>query len=75
MTLYKLLLEGETSGEFIDPLEFKKGKVAFPFKGKTDDYEFDFKKGDEVYYQHGTECRLDGKDYILLSLTQIVCQK
>ncbi len=53
----------------------KHGTVAFPFKGKTDDYDFDLKKGEEVYYQHGTPVKLDGQDYQLVSLTQLVCQK
>lgn len=53
----------------------KKGKVAFGFKGKTDDTEYDLKKGDEVLYQYGTSLKIDGEDYQLVSLTSLICQK
>jgi co-chaperonin GroES (HSP10) len=78
MKTYKLLLKEikeENKWGYQDKDEVKRGLVAFPFKGKTDDYDFDLKKGDEVYYQYGTACKLDGVDYQLVSLTQLVCQK
>ena len=49
--------------------------MAFPFKGKLDDEEVEFKKDDEIYYQYGTPAKLDGEDYILVSLTSLVWQK
>lgn len=78
MKTYKLILkaiEQENKWGISDKDEVKKGLVAFPFKGKTDDYDFDLKKGEEVYYQYGTPAKLDGEDYILVSLTSLVCQK
>lgn len=79
MKIFKLLLkeikpESEWPG-YEDKDAVKLGKVAFPFKGKTDDTDFDLKKGDEVYYQYGTTVKLEGQDYILVSLTSLVCQK
>lgn len=78
MRTFKLLLKEikqENKWGYNDKEEVKLGKVAFSFKGKTDDYDFDLKKGDEVYYQYGNSCKLDGEDYVLVSLTQLVCQK
>jgi len=78
MKCFKLLLkdvEQENTWGYQDKDAIKLGKVAFPFKGKTDDYDFDLKVGDEVYYQYGTNCKLNGEDYILVSLTSLVCQK
>lgn len=79
MKTFKLLLKEikseSTFGDYINKDEVKHGKVAFPFKGKTDDYDFDLKKGDEVYYQYGTDCVLNGEKYVLVSLTSLVCQK
>jgi co-chaperonin GroES (HSP10) len=78
MITYKLLLkevEQENTWGYQDKDAIKLGKVAFPFKGKTDDYDFDLKKGDEVYYQYGTNAKLNGEDYVLVSLTSLVCQK
>ena len=78
MTTYKLLLKEikeETPWGYQDKEAIKLGLVAFPFKGKTDDYDFDLKKGDEVYFQYGTNCKLKGEDYILVSLTSLVAQK
>ena len=75
---YKLILkevEQENAWGYQDKDAIKLGKVAFPFKGKTDDTEFDLKKGDEVYYQYGTNAKLDGEDYILVSLTSLVALK
>ncbi len=51
------------------------GIVAFDFKGKTDDTEFDLKKGEKVFYQHGTKIKLESKEYILVSLTSLICPK
>jgi len=78
MKTYKLLLKEikqENTWGYQDKDEIKLGKVAFPFKGKNDDTEFDFKKGDELYYQYGTPAKLDGEDYILVSLSSLVWQK
>lgn len=78
MKTYKLLLKEvkqENKWGYEDKDEVKLGKVAFPFKGKTDDTEFDLKKGEEVYYQYGTPAKIEGEEYILVSLTSLVCQK
>lgn len=78
MITYKLILkeiEDKNKWGVEDKDAVKRGTVAFPFKGKTDDYEFDLKKGAEVCYQYGTPCKLDGEEYVLVSLTQLVCQK
>jgi len=73
MIIYKLLLkevkqEPEWEG-FEDKDVIKLGEVAFDFKGKTDDTEFDLKKGDKLYYQYGTPAKIEGEEYILVSLT------
>ena len=78
MKTFKLLLreiKEENEWNYEDKDTVKRGKVVFPFKGKTDDYEFDLKKEDEVYYQYGTSVKLDGETYQLVSLTSLVCQK
>ena len=78
MKTYKLLLKEikeDNAWGYQDKDSIKRGLVAFPFKGKTDDYDFDLKKGDEVYFQYGTNAKLDGNEYILVSLTSLVCQK
>ena len=78
MKTFKLLLkevQQENSWGYQDKDAVKLGLVAFPFKGKTDDYDFDLKKGDEVYYQYGTNVKLKGEDYVLVSLTSLVAQK
>lgn len=78
MRYFKLLLKEikeENKWGTLDKDAIKRGKVAFSFKGKTDDTEFDLKKGDEVYYQYGTATKLDGEEYVLVSLTSLICQK
>lgn len=78
MKTFKLLLKEikeENEWGYQDKDAVKKGEVAFDFKGKTDDYEFDLKVGEKVYYQYGTNAKLDGEDYVLVSLTSLVCQK
>ena len=78
MKIFKLLLKEvkqENKWGYDPKEEVKLGLVAFPFKGKTDDYEFDLKKGDSVYYQYGTHVKIDDEDYILVSLTSLICQK
>ena len=78
MKTYKLLLKEikeDNAWGYQDKDAIKRGIVAFPFKGKTDDYDFDLKKGDEVYFQYGTKATLDGQEYTLVSLTSLVCQK
>lgn len=78
MKLFKLLLKEikqENDWGIEDKDAIKLGTVAFSFKGKTDDTDFDLKKGDEIYYQHGTAVKFKGEDYVLVSLTQLVCQK
>lgn len=78
MICYKLLLKEikeENQWGYDDKEAVKLGKVAFAFKGKTDDTDFDLKEGEEVYYQHGTKCKLNGEEYVLVSLTQLVCSK
>ena len=78
MKLFKLLLKDvkqENDWGYADKDAIKLGEVAFPFKGKTDDTDFDLKKGDVVDYQHGTPVPKYGEDAELVSLTQLICQK
>ncbi len=79
MRVYKLLLKDikqETKWEgYEDKEAVKLGEVAFDFKGKTDDTEYDLKKGDKVYYQYGTPIKLEDQEYVLTSLTSLICQK
>ena len=78
MKAFKLILKEvkqEDKWGYSEKDAVKKGLVAFPFKGKLDDEEVEFKKDDEIYYQYGTPAKLDGEDYILVSLTSLVWQK
>lgn len=78
MRTFKLIvkqIKDESMWGTTDKDAVKRGKVAFAFKGKTDDYDFDFKKGEEVYFQYGNRVVLDGEEYLLVSLTNLVCQK
>lgn len=78
MRAFKLLLKEvkqENKWDYEPKDEIKLGKVAITFTGMVDDNPVEFKKGDEIYYQHGTKATLDGEDYILVSLTSIVCLK
>lgn len=78
MKTFKLLLKEikqENNWGYQDKDAIKLGLVAFPFKGKTDDYDFDLKKGDTIYYQYGTNVKFNGEDYVLVSLTSLVAQK
>lgn len=78
MRAFKLLLKeikNENVWGVADKDAIKHGKVAFPFKGKTDDTDIEFKKGNEVYYQYGTTAKLEGEEYVLVSLTSLVWQK
>lgn len=72
---YKLLvkeLKQENKYGYADKDEIKLGVVGFDFKGKNDDTEFNFKKGDKVYYQYGTKGVLNGEEYLLVSLNNLV---
>lgn len=72
---YKLLLKEIKQENYWgcqDKDEIKLGEVAFDFKGKNDDTEFDFKVGDKVYYQYGTKGILNGEEYVLVSLSSLV---
>lgn len=78
MKAFKLLLKEvpqEITWEGKKEDEIKLGKVAFPFKGKLDDEVIELKKGDEIYYQYGNPAKLDGEDYVLVSLNSLVWQK
>ncbi len=78
MKYFKLLVKEvkqENDWGTTDKDAIKMGKVAFSFKGKTDDTDFDLKKGDEVMYQYGTLIKIDGEEYQLVSLTSLICQK
>lgn len=78
MKCYKLLLKEikqENDWGYQDKDAIKLGLVAFPLKGKIEDEEVEFKKDDTVYYQYGTNVKLDGKEYVLISLNSIICQK
>ena len=77
MRAYKLLLKEIEQPilndyGYVDKDAIKLGEVAVDFKGKTDDYDFDFKKGDKVYYQYGNKGVLNGEELILVSLTNLV---
>jgi len=78
MKAFKILLKEikqENTWGYQDKDEVKLGEVAFPFKGKLEDEEITLKKGDKVYYQYGNPAKLDGEDYILISLNSLVCLK
>lgn len=78
MKLFKLILKEikqENEWGYKDKDEVKLGEVAFDFTGKVDEVEVQFKKGDKVYYQYGTEAILDGENYVLVSLNSLVCLK
>ena len=78
MKCYKLLLKEvkqENNWGYQDKDAIKLGLVAFPFKGKIEDEEVEFKKGDEILFQYGTACKIDGEEYQLVSLNGVVGQK
>lgn len=77
-TTWKLLLKEikqENEWNYEDKEAIKLGEVAVSFKGKTDDTQYDLKKGDKVYYQHGSKVKIEDEEYILVSLTSLVCPK
>ena len=49
----------------------KLGKVCFSFEGE----KIKLKAEDEVYYQYGTSVKIDKEDYILVSESNLICQK
>lgn len=78
MRAFKILLKEIKQSEWEgaeNKDEVKLGEVAFPFKGKLEDETITLKKGDKVYFQYGNPARLDGEDYILISLNSLVCLK
>lgn len=79
MRCFKILLKEVKSpssfGDYHDKDEVKLGEVAFPFKGTWEDEEISLKKGDKVYYQYGNAAKLDGEDYVIISLNSLVCIK
>lgn len=79
MRCFKILLkevkQENSFGDYNDKDEVKLGEVAFPFRGKLEDEEVSLKKGDKVYYQYGNAAKLDGVDYVLISLNSLVCLK
>ena len=78
MKSYKLLLKEikqENEWDYQDKDQVKLGEVAFDFKGKLDDEVIELKRGDKVYYQYGNSAKLEGEDYILVSLNSLVWQK
>lgn len=78
MKYFKLLLKeikDEDSFGYQEKDAVKRGTVAFSFKGKTDDTDYNLKEGDEVMFQHGTPLKIDGGEYQLVSLTSLICQK
>lgn len=78
MKAFKIILK-EIEQENIwgnkDKDEVKLGKVVFDFKGKLDEEVIELKKGQEVYYQYGTNAKLNGEEYILISTNSLVCLK
>jgi len=79
MRTFKLLLkevkQEEGIGGYTDKDAIKIGTLMFPFKGKIEDEEVSFKKGDEIAYQYGNKVSLDGEDLQLVSLSNIIWQK
>lgn len=78
MRAFKLLVkEIEQNDEWgqVDKDAVKVGDVAFDFKGKIDDEWVEFKKGDKIYYQYGNPAKLEGEEYVLVSLNSLVWQK
>lgn len=68
-------IEQKQAWEGLKDDSIKLGKVAFPFTGTGDEKDISFKDGDVVYYQYGTNVYIDGTDYILIRVGDIVCQK
>ena len=78
MRSFKILLKEikqENAWGYQDKDEVKCGEVAFDFKGKLDDEWIELKKGDKLYYQYGNPAKLEGEDYVLVSLNSLVWQK
>lgn len=64
-------IKQENNWDYDDPVEMKLGKVAFDFKSEDNK----FKAGDEVYYEHEREIKLNGVDYLLVRENDLICQK
>ena len=78
MKCFKILLreiKQENQWDYHDKDEVKKGEVVFDFKGKLDDEWVELKKGDIIYYQYGNPAKIDGGEYVLISLNSLVCLK
>jgi co-chaperonin GroES (HSP10) len=74
----RLLLTAKEKKQAWDGLKdesVKLGTVAFPFDGKVEEETVSLAKGDEVYYQYGTNIRLDDEEYVLVRISDLVCQK
>lgn len=74
----KLLLTKIVIGNrwgYEDKDEVKCGKLAFDFTGKDDGEVVTLKKGTEVYYQYGSDIKLEGEEYVLVNLSNVVCLK
>jgi len=78
MRAFKILvkeLKQDNAWGYQDKDEVKHGEIAFDYKGKLDDEIVELKKGDVIYYQYGTNAKIDGEEYVLISLNSIVWQK
>ena len=79
MKCFKLLLKEvkpeEGIGGYVDKDAVKLGHVHIPIKGKIEDEEVSFKKGDEVAYQYGNKVTLEGEELMLVNLSNIIWQK
>lgn len=68
-------IEQEQPWEGLKDESVKLGKVAFPFTGKSDDQEVSLNEGDEVFYQYGTNVCINGDDFVLVRISDLICQK
>lgn len=75
MKIYKLLVRELTQEDqwgYNDKDAVKLGEVVFPYKGKIDDEEVGFTKGQKLYYQYGNKAVFNGEELVVVSLNSLV---
>lgn len=78
MKVYKLFVKPiseENEWGYVDKDLVKKGMVLFECEGEINDKVETFKKGVEVSYQYGTPAKVDGEECVLVSFSNVACQK
>ncbi len=65
----------ENKWDYEDKDEVKLGELAYPFKGKIDDEIVEIDEKEQVFYQYGTKVKIDGEEFELVSVSNLILQK